>query len=104
MNKVAGSKIYWAFILLSFVVGFVVYAVLSVECNLTFLVLFSGLPFLFFVTGVFGLLWPKIKPAGESTYIIHALIAGVLFFLLFIFHTWIILPLLCPGFKDCLFN
>lgn len=104
MKKVIGAKIYWIFILLSFVVGYVVYSLSSVECNLKFLVLFSGLPFLLFVTGFFGLLWPKIKPTGEINYIRHVLIIGVLFFLLFTFHTWIILPLLCPGFKDCLYN
>ena len=104
MKKFIGAKIYWAFILLSFLVGYVVYSLYSGECNLKFMVLFSGLPFLLFVTGFFGLLWPKFKPTGETNYIIHALIMGVIFFLLLIFHTWIILPLLCPGFRDCLFN
>lgn len=94
--------VYWTLIVLSVVVGYAVYFLLSDNCNLKFLVLFSGLPFLFFVTGLFGLLWPKIKPEGESNYIIHAIIMGVIFFVLFIIHTWLILPLLCPGFKDCL--
>ena len=101
LNK--NSKIiYWILIILSVVVGYVVYSVLSNNCNLKFLVLFSGLPFWFFVTGFFGLIWPKIKPKGESNYIIHAIIMGMFFFLLFIIHTWLILPLLCPGFKECL--
>ena len=96
--------VYWVLIFLSFVVGYVVYLFLSDNCNLQFLVLFSGLPFWFFVTGVFGLMWPRIKPKGESNYIVHALVIGLIFFLLFIIHTWLILPLLCPGFKECLLS
>lgn len=96
--------IYWLLIVLSIVIGYVIYLVLSDNCTFKFLVLFSGLPFLLFVTGFFGLLWPKIKPTGESTYITHAIVTGVLFFILFIIHTWLILPLLCPEFKECLFQ
>ncbi|MGM0933505.1 MAG: hypothetical protein ACQEWD_08690 [Bacteroidota bacterium] len=94
--------IFWILIILAILVGIIVYGGMAEGFSLKFLVLFSGLPFFFFVVGAFGLLWPKIKPAGESTYIIHALVLGVLFFILFLLHTWLILPLICPDFGRCL--
>ncbi|HEY9184599.1 MAG TPA: hypothetical protein VIM94_04680 [Salegentibacter sp.] len=90
--------IFWILIILAIVIGIAIYGGMVEDASLKFLVLISGLPFLFFIAGAFGLLWPKIKPTGESNYIIHALILGVLFFILFLLHTWLILPLVCPEF------
>lgn len=90
--------IYWILIFLAFATGLLFY---TGDKELKFLILFSGLPFFLFVTGLFGLLWPRIKPAGESTYIIHAIIMGILFLILFLIHTWILLPLFCPDFEPC---
>ena len=105
MIKIKNSttkKIYWILMILSIIIGFSVYGVLQDQFNLQFLILFSGIPFLLFVTGIFGLLWPKIKPAGDEVYISHALIIGVLFIILFFIHVWIILPHICPDFGSCL--
>ncbi|WP_372918914.1 hypothetical protein [Salegentibacter sp.] len=105
MVKVLTKKtkvIFWILIILAILIGIVIYGGMVKDFSVKFLVLFSGLPFLFFVVGAFGLLWPKIKPTGESTYIIHALVLGVLFFILFLLHTWVILPLICPEFGRCL--
>jgi hypothetical protein len=67
-----------------------------------FLVFFSGVPFFLFVTGLFGLLWPLIKPEGEEIYITHALVMGLLFIVLFFIHVWVLLPRICPEFGSCL--
>lgn len=105
MVKVLTKKtrvIYWGSIILAVIIGFIIYGGLEDGFSLKFLVLFSGVPFFFFVIGIFGLLWPKIKPVGETTYITHAILLGVLFFILFLIHTWIILPLICPDFGRCI--
>lgn len=96
------KKIYWFLLILSVVIGFGFYGTLQDQFNLKFLIFFSGIPFLLFVTGIFGLLWPKIKPAGDEVYIIHALFIGALFIVLFFIHIWIILPRICPDFGACL--
>lgn len=96
------KKIYWVLLIASIITGFVFYGALQGEFSLRFLVLFSGLPFLLFVAGIFGLLWPKIKPSGDEVYIIHALLIGLFFIILFYIHVWIILPRICPNFGDCL--
>jgi peptidoglycan/LPS O-acetylase OafA/YrhL len=101
LNKTT-RVIYWILLFLSVVVGYVVYIMLPNNCSFNFLVFFSGLPFWFFVTGLFGLLWPKIKPKGETHYISQSIVIGLIFFVLFILHIWFILPLLCPDFKECL--
>lgn len=90
--------LYWILIILAVLLGILFYGVLEGDFSLSFLILFSGVPFLLFVVGAFGLLWPRIKPTGDSTYIIHAIVMGVVFFILFLIHTWVILPLLCPDF------
>jgi len=96
------KKIYWILLILSVIVGFIFYGTLQDQFNLQFLIFFSGVPFFLFVIGSFGLLWPKIKPAGDEVYISHALLIGFLFIILFLIHTWIILPRICPDFGACL--
>lgn len=93
--------IYWSMIVLAFLIGFLVYGVFLENFDLGFLVLFSGLPYFLFTIGVFGLTWPKIKPAGDSNYIIHAITLGIYFLVLFFLHIWLILPLVCPDFNPC---
>ncbi len=105
MNKITNStsiKIYWILLTLSVITGYLFYVTMHSQFSLRFLILFSGVPFLLFVTGIFGLLWPKIKPVGDGVYIKHALLIGLLFIILFFIHVWIILPLICPNFGDCL--
>jgi len=105
MDKIKNSttnKIYWILLILSVIIGFVFYSPLKDEFSLQFLIFFSGIPFFLFVIGSFGLLWPKIKPAGDEVYISHALLIGVLFIILFFIHIWIILPRICPDFGSCL--
>lgn len=94
--------VFWTLIIVSIIIGAIVYGVLKEQFSLRFLIFFSGVPFLLFVTGAFGLLWPKIKPEGDEVYITHALIIGILFIVLFFIHTWVILPLICPDFAECL--
>ncbi|AEM70619.1 hypothetical protein Murru_1578 [Allomuricauda ruestringensis DSM 13258] len=96
------TRIYWILLILSLIIGFVLYGFLQEQFSLQFLVFFSGVPFLLFVTGVFGLLWPKLKPEGDEVYIIHALLIGLLFIILFFIHVWILLPRICPNFGECL--
>ena len=101
MNKIKISttkKVYWILLILSVITGFVFYGFFKNQFNLQFLIFFSGIPFLLFVTGSFGLLWPIIKPAGDVVYISHALLIGLLFIILFFIHIWIILPHICPDF------
>ncbi|SDH99642.1 hypothetical protein SAMN04489796_10674 [Winogradskyella thalassocola] len=50
------KKIYWVLIILSLVIEYLFYSVLKNEFSLFFLVCFSGVPFLLFATGCFGLL------------------------------------------------
>jgi hypothetical protein len=100
--KNKNNKIFWLLLVLSAIIGFVFYRALQEQFSLQFLMLFSSIPFLLFVTGIFGLLWPKIKPAGDEVYISHALLIGALFIFLFFIHVWIILPLICPDFGACL--
>lgn len=95
-------RIYWLLLILSLIIGFVFYGLLQEEFSLQFLVLFSGVPFLLFVTGIFGLFWPKLKPEGDEVYIGHALLIGLLFIILFFIHVWLILPHICPNFGSCL--
>ncbi len=103
LKKSTRNIIYWILLILSLIIGFVFYGILQEHFSLNFLVLFSGLPFLLFVVGSFGLLWSKIKPDGDDgVYISHALIIGILFIILFFIHTWIILPRICPDFGSCL--
>ena len=101
-KKGAIKKVYWFLIFLSVIIGIVFYGTLQDSFSLRFLIFFSGLPYLLFVTGSFGLLWPKIKPTGDDEYISHALLIGVLFIILFFIHVWIILPHICPEFGKCL--
>jgi hypothetical protein len=96
------KRIYWLLLILSLIIGFIFYGSLQVQFSLQFLVFFSGVPFLLFVTGIFGLLWPKLKPAGDAVYIGHALLIGLLFVILFFIHVWLILPRICPDFGACL--
>ncbi len=94
--------IYWISIVLAVLIGFFFYGMYVEQFSSRFLLFFSGLPFFLFVMGSFGLIWPWIKPEGESTYIIHSIVVGVLFALLFFIHVWLILPLLCPDLGQCL--
>lgn len=101
MNNLA-KTVYWILLVLSVVIGFIVYGIYNEQLGLKFLIIFSGIPFLMFVTGLFGLLWPAIRTTGDATYIIHGLIVGVVFLILFVIHTWVILPRICPEFGKCL--
>lgn len=92
------ESIYWILVVLGVLIGIIFYGVLESDFSLNFLIFFSGVPFLLFVAGGFGLLWPRIKPTGNTTYITHAIAIGVIFFILFMIHTWVILPLICPEF------
>ena len=65
----SGKIIYLLLLILSLIIGFIFYGSLQEQFSLQFLVFFSGVPFLLFVTGIFGLLWPKLKPAGDEVYI-----------------------------------
>lgn len=96
------KKVYWISLILSIITGFIFYGALQDQFSLKFLIIFSGIPFLLFVTGIFGLLWPKIKPTGDEVYISHALLIGLFFVILFFIHVWLILPHICPNFGDCL--
>ena len=98
----SGKIIYLLLLILSLIIGFIFYGSLQEQFSLQFLVFFSGVPFLLFVTGIFGLLWPKLKPAGDEVYIGHALLIGLLFIILFFIHVWLILPKICPDFGTCL--
>jgi hypothetical protein len=105
MNKAkrnSRNRIYWLLLILSLIIGFIFYGYLQEQFSLRFLIFFSGVPFLMFVTGSFGLLWPKIKPEGDEVYISHALLIGLLFIILFFIHVWVILPRICQNFGDCL--
>ncbi len=97
-----GNVFYWILLLLAIVVGIIFYGGFANGFSLEFLLFFSGVPFLLFVSGTFGLLWPKLKPSGEESYIIHSLVMGLLFFILFLLHVWVIMPLICPEFRECL--
>jgi len=97
-----GKKVYWFLLILSLVIGFIFYGALKDQFSVQFLIFSSGIPFFLFVTGVFGLLWPVIKPAGDEVYISHALLIGLLFIILFFIHVWILLPHICPNFDGCL--
>jgi hypothetical protein len=99
-NNVNG--LFWILLILGIVVGFLFYGVFQDQFSLKFLILFSGVPFLLFVTGSFGLLWPRIKPVGDEIYIEHALFIGLLFIVLFFLHVWLVLPQICPEFGACL--
>ncbi|WP_396602007.1 hypothetical protein [Algibacter sp. R77976] len=101
-KKSANKKWYWILIFLAVIIGFVFYVILQDQFSTRFLIFFSGLPYLLFVTGSFGLLWPKIKPTGDEEYISHTLLIGLLFIILFFIHVWIILPNICPNFGECL--
>ncbi|MHA7832025.1 MAG: hypothetical protein ACX93O_13085 [Flagellimonas sp.] len=101
-NKSPRKKVFWILIIASIVIGFIIYGAMREQFGLSFLVFFSGIPFLLFAAGAFGLLWPKIKPEGDEVYISHALIIGLLFIVLFFIHVWVLLPLLCPRFAECL--
>lgn len=101
-KKSSAKKWFWVLIFLSVIIGFVFYAILKDQFSTQFLIFFSGLPYLLFVIGGFGLLWPKIKPKGDEEYISHALLIGLLFIILFFIHVWIILPSICPNFGECL--
>ena len=96
------NKIFWILIILAVIIGYLVYGLIQDQFSMKFLVFFSGLPFLLFVTGLFGILWPKIKPEGDEVYISHAIIIGILFIVLFFIHVWILLPRICPDFGTCL--
>ncbi|RSK39061.1 hypothetical protein [Mangrovimonas spongiae] len=96
------KRIFWVLLILSIVIGYIFYNFLQGQFSLKFLIFFSGVPFLLFATGAFGLLWPKIKPKGDEIYITHALVVGVIFIVLFFIHVWIILPHICPDFGSCL--
>ena len=102
LKNTSHKKIYWILIILSVVIGYVFYVTIKDQFSLQFLVYFSGVPFFLFVTGCFGLLWPKIKPVGDEVYISHSLIIGILFIIMFFFHVWIVLPSICPEFGKCL--
>ena len=95
-------SLYWILMILGIVVGVVVYGPLQLDLDLTFLIFFSGVPFFLFVIGIYGLLWPLIKPKGEEIYITHALMMGLLFIILFFIHVWVLLPRICPEFGSCL--
>lgn len=99
---VKSKKVYWVLIIVSIIIGFIFYGILQNQFSTQFLVLFSGLPYLLFVMGSFGLLWPKIKPTGDEQYISHTLLIGILFIILFFIHVWIILPHICQEFGNCL--
>ena len=101
-KKSTGKKTYWLLLVSSVIIGFIFYSILKEQFSLEFLVLFSGIPFFLFVIGVFGLLWPMLKPTGDEVYIWHALLIGLLFIVLFFIHTWVVLPLICPSFAECL--
>lgn len=101
-SKKTPTSVFWFLIVLSIIIGYLFFYPLKHLFGFQFLVFFSGVPFLIFVTGAFGLLWPKIKPAGDEIYIYHSLMIGVLFFILFFIHVWIILPLICPNFSELL--
>ena len=96
------KRIYWLLLILSLIIGFIFYGSLQEQFSVQFLVFFSGVPFLLFVTGIFGLLWPRLKPVGDEVYIGHALLIGLLFIILFFIHVWLILPSICPDFGACL--
>ncbi|SRX55495.1 hypothetical protein [Aequorivita sp. CIP111184] len=102
VTKGTSKIIYWVLLLLSFVIGVVFYNLLHGQFSMQFLLFFSGVPFFFFVAGVYGLMWPIIKPSGDATYISHAIIVGVFFVILFFIHVWLILPQICPDFGACL--
>ncbi|ULC58550.1 hypothetical protein MBM09_11535 [Flaviramulus sp. BrNp1-15] len=105
MSSVKKSKnkiTYWVLLILSVIVGFIFYGILQDNFSLQFLIFFSGVPFLLFIIGCFGLLWPKLKPEGDEVYISHALLIGLLFIILFFIHTWVVLPRICPDFGSCL--
>ncbi|MCL5127696.1 MULTISPECIES: hypothetical protein [unclassified Algibacter] len=105
MSSIKNSRskiIYWILLILSVIIGVIFYGILQGEFSMRFLVFFSGVPFFFFVTGVFGLMWPIIKPSGDEVYISHALMIGGFFIILFFIHVWLILPQICPHFGECL--
>lgn len=101
-TKHTSNTIYWLLILLAVVLGLIIYVFLADQFSLKFLLFFSGVPFLLFASGFFGILWPKVKPEGEEMYISHALIIGFLFMVLFFIHVWVILPYICPEFGEVL--
>ena len=92
------ESIYWVLIVIGILIGIGFYGFFADEFSRNFLIFFSGIPFFLFIVGGFGLLWPRIKPTNDTTYITHALIVGVLFVILFFIHTWVILPLVCDDF------
>lgn len=102
VTKNTHKKIYWLLIIAALLIGFLIYGILKDQFGLRFLIFFSGVPFFLFVMGIFGLLWPKIKPEGNEVYIIHTMWIGVIFIVLFFIHVWVILPLVCPSFAECL--
>jgi hypothetical protein len=102
ITRKTGRIIYWGLLLLSLVIGYIFYDVLQGQFSSKFLLFFSGVPFFFFVAGLYGLMWPLIKPSGDATYISHAIIVGVFFVILFFIHVWLILPHICPDFGNCL--
>lgn len=101
LNKTT-EIIFWTLIVLAFVLGLIFYGFLVDQMSPLFLVLFSGVSFLLFVAGVFGLLWPKIKPEGETRYIARSIEMGIFFVILLFIHTWILLPMSCPDLGHCL--
>lgn len=91
---------YWGLLILAVILGALSLVMREEWQNFRYVVYLSGLPFFLFISGLFGLIWPGFKAEGNS-YIIHSSIIGLIFVIFFSIHTWLLLPLLFPGFRPC---
>ena len=95
-------RTYKLILLLSIVIGVLVYGFGPSRFSPDFLIFFAFVPFFMFAASVHGLIVHMTKPNTKGVLIIYPLIMGLLFALLLFIHTFVLLPLLCPDFLNVL--
>lgn len=88
-------RIYWAALILSVAMGIYFYGIAPEKYDPDFLTLFSILPFFLFAGSIHGLMAGLLTPTQKHKMVVYPIIMGLIYSLLFIFHLYIVVPMVC---------
>lgn len=91
-------RIYLGLLIFSVLIGVYFYGIAVENYDKEFLKIFSMVPFFMFIAGVHGLSTHLLTPSTKSKMISYPLVMGIVYFVLFFIHLFVILPIICPNF------
>lgn len=92
--------VYLGIVAVSILIGVYFFGAGRDRFSTDFLIPFSLLPLLLFATGMHGFIAHSVSPSFKARYgaVFYPVLMGVLFVVLFMFHLFVLLPLVCPEF------